>query len=157
MHHKKIPQVGSVRVESDVEIGANTCVDRATMGVTRIGAGTKIDNLVQVGHNVNVGENVILVSQVGISGSTTVDDRAVLGGQVGVVGHVRIGKDVKIGAKSGIHTPIKDEMIVAGIPAMPYEQFVKTIAVYKNLPKIRARIRALEKAVTDLKQQNKDK
>lgn len=148
--HCKIPQVGIVRIEDDVEIGANTCIDRATMGETRIGRGTKIDNLVQVAHNVRIGEDVVLVSQVGISGSTSVGDRSVLAGQVGVVGHIRIGKDVKIGAKSGVHTSILDGRIVSGIPTMPYGEFLKTMAALKYLPKMRERLRRLEKQVQAL-------
>jgi UDP-3-O-[3-hydroxymyristoyl] glucosamine N-acyltransferase len=148
--HRKIPQVGIVRVGDDVEIGANTCVDRATMGETRIGRGTKIDDLVMLAHNVQIGEDVILVSQVGISGSTTVGDRSVLAGQVGVAGHLRIGKDVKIGAKSGVHSSILDNRVVSGIPTMPYEDFLKTMAVLKHLPKMRERLRRLERQVQAL-------
>jgi UDP-3-O-[3-hydroxymyristoyl] glucosamine N-acyltransferase len=149
--HRKIPQVGIVRIEDDVEIGANSCVDRATMGETRVGRGTKIDNLVQLAHNVQVGEDVILVSQAGISGSTSVGDRAVLGGQVGVAGHVQIGRDVKIGAKSGVHASISDGSIVAsGIPTMPYEVYLKAMAVLKQLPRMREKVRKLEKEVQTL-------
>jgi len=149
--HRKIPQVGMVRIEDDVEIGANTCVDRATMGETRIGKGTKIDNLVQIAHNVSVGEHAILVSQTGISGSTSIGDRTVIGGQVGVVGHIEVGSDVKIGAKSGIHSSIPDGQVVAGIPSMPYVHFLKTISVFKHLPQIRERLKRLEKEVKALK------
>lgn len=149
--HRKIPQIGIVHIEDDVEIGAGSCIDRATMGRTEIGRGTKIDNLVQIAHNVQIGEDVILVSQVGISGSTSVGDRAVIGGQVGVVGHIRIGKDVKIGAKSGIHSPIKDGKVIAGIPGMDYPNFLRTIAIFKNLPKMREKLLALEKEVAALK------
>ena len=155
--HRKIPQVGIVRIEDDVEIGASSCVDRATMGETRIGRGTKIDNLVQVAHNVRVGEDAILVSQVGISGSASIGDRSVLGGQVGVVGHIRIGSDVKIGAKSGIHRPVADGSVIAGIPGMPYLEFLQTIAVFKTLPQLRGRVLALEKEVESLKAMLGDK
>jgi UDP-3-O-[3-hydroxymyristoyl] glucosamine N-acyltransferase len=150
--HRKIPQVGIVRIEDDVEIGANACIDRATMGETRIGKGTKIDNLVQVAHNVLLGEDVILVSQAGISGSTSVGDRAVLAGQVGVVGHIQIGKDVKIGAKSGVHSSIPDGRVVFGFPAMPYENSLKTMAALKHLPRLREKLRRLEKEVQALKE-----
>ena len=148
--HRKIPQVGIVRIEDDVEVGANACIDRGTMGETRIGRGTKIDNLVQMAHNVQVGEDVVLVSQVGISGSTSIGDRAMLAGQVGVVGHIQIGKDVKIGAKSGVHSSILEGRVVSGIPAMPYENFLKTMATLKHLPKMRERLRRLEKEVQAL-------
>ncbi len=150
-HHYKIPQVGIVRIEDDVEIGANCCIDRATMGETVVGKGTKIDNLVQVAHNVIIGQDVILVAQVGISGSTEIGDRAMLGGQVGIVGHRRIGRDVKIGAKSGVHTDIADGQTVGGIPAMPYHDFLKTIAVFKVLPRLRQRVQELEKELEVLK------
>jgi UDP-3-O-[3-hydroxymyristoyl] glucosamine N-acyltransferase len=149
--HVKIPQVGIVRIEDDVEIGAHTCVDRATMGETRIGRGTKIDNLVQIAHNVRVGEDVILVSQVGISGSTVIGDRTALGGQVGVVGHVRIGNDVQIGAKSGVHGSIPDGEVVSGIPTMPYGHFLKTMAAFRRLPQLRDRILRVEKELAALK------
>jgi len=148
--HRKIPQVGIVRIEDDVEVGANACIDRGTMGETRIGRGTKIDNLVQVAHNVQVGEDVILVSQVGISGSTSVGDRAMLGGQVGVTGHIQVGEDVKIGAKSGVHSSIQKGRVVSGIPAMPYENFLKTMAALKHLPKMRENLRKLAKKVEAL-------
>jgi len=121
------------------------------MGETRIGRGTKIDNLVQVAHNVQIGEDVILVSQVGISGSTLVGDRAMLGGQVGVVGHVRIGADVKVGAKSGIHSSIRDGEIVSGIPGMPYASFLKTMAALRRLPQLRDRVLQLERDLKALK------
>ncbi len=152
--HHKIPQVGIVRIEDDVEIGAGSCVDRATMGETVIGRGTKIDNLVQVAHNVRIGEDVILVSQTGVSGSTSIGDRSVLAGQVGVVGHVRIGRDVKVGAKSGIHSPIPDGKVVSGIPGMPYERFLKTMAVFKHLPEIREKVRRLEREMEALKRRD---
>ncbi|MEW6443373.1 MAG: UDP-3-O-(3-hydroxymyristoyl)glucosamine N-acyltransferase [bacterium] len=149
--HLKIPQVGIVRIEDDVEIGANSCVDRATLGETRIGRGAKIDNLVQVAHNVRIGEDAVLVSQVGISGSTVVGDRAVLAGQVGAVGHIRIGNDVKVGAKSGIHASIRDGEVVSGIPTMPYEHFLKTIAAFKRLPQLRERVFKLESEIRALR------
>ena len=150
--YRKIPQVGIVWIEDDVEVGANTCIDRATMGKTRIGRGTKIDNLVQVAHNVQIGEDVLLVSQVGISGSSSIGDRSALGGQVGVVGHVQIGSGVQIGAKSGVHSAIADGEIVGGIPAMPYHQFMKTMAVFKTLPQMRERIRRLEREIQNLRE-----
>ncbi len=155
--HQKIPQVGIVRIEDDVEVGANTCIDRATMGETRIGRGTKIDDLVMLAHNVRIGEDVILVSQVGISGSTTVGDRAVLAGQVGVAGHLRIGREVQIGAKSGVHSSIQDGRVVSGIPTMPYETFLKTMATLKHLPRMRERLRKLEKQVEALTAESEKK
>ena len=146
----KIPQVGIVRIEDDVEVGAGTCIDRATMGETRIGRGTKIDNLVQIAHNVRIGENVILVSQVGISGSTTVGDRTVLAGQTGVAGHLEIGADVKAAAKTGIISSVKEGSVVSGGPCMDHRHHLKVLAVYKQLPEMRARLRRLEQQVRAL-------
>jgi len=141
---EKIPQVGIVRIEDDVEVGACSCIDRATLGETRIGRGTKIDNLVQVAHNVQVGENVILVAQVGISGSTTVGDRTVLAGQTGVAGHLHIGADVKAAAKTGIISSVKDGSVVSGGPCMDHRHHVRVLAVFKRLPEMRSRLRRLE-------------
>jgi UDP-3-O-[3-hydroxymyristoyl] glucosamine N-acyltransferase len=141
---QKIPQVGIVRIEDDVEVGAGTCIDRATMGETRIGRGTKIDNLVQIAHNVQIGENAILVSQVGISGSTTIGARTVLAGQTGVAGHLTIGKDVKAAAKTGIISSLKDGSVVSGAPCMDHKIHLRVQAVFRQLPELRARIRKLE-------------
>ncbi len=115
--HHKIPQVGRVRIESDVEIGANVTIDRATLGITRIGKGTKIDNLVQIGHNVEIGENCIIVAQVGISGSTKIGNDTVIGGQVGIGGHLKIGNRVIIGAQSGVTKSVPDDTTIFGYPA----------------------------------------
>lgn len=115
--HRKVPQIGGVKIEDDVEIGANVTIDRAALGVTRIGRGTKIDNLVQIGHNVDIGERCIIVAQVGIGGSTKVGDDAVLAGQAGLVGHINIGKQVVIGAQSGVTKDIPDQTTVFGFPA----------------------------------------
>jgi len=148
---QKIPQVGIVRIGDDVEVGAGTCIDRATMGETRIGQGTKIDNLVQIAHNVQIGENVILVSQVGISGSTTIGDRTVLAGQTGVAGHLHIGKDVKAAAKSGFIASAKDGSLLSGAPCMDHRRHLRVQAVFKKLPELRDRIRKLEQEVRDLR------
>lgn len=148
---QKIPQVGIVRIEDDVEVGAGTCIDRATMGETRVGRGTKIDNLVQVAHNVQIGEDVILVSQVGISGSTTIGDRTVLAGQTGVAGHLHIGKDVKAAAKTGIISSLKDGSLVSGQPCMDHRRHLRVLAVFKQLPEMRARLRRLEQELEALR------
>ena len=148
---QKIPQVGIVRIEDDVEVGAGTCIDRATLGETRIGRGTKIDNLVQIAHNVRIGENVILVSQVGISGSVTVGARTVLAGQTGVAGHLRIGSDVKAAAKTGIISSVEDGSVVSGGPCMDHRHHLKVLAVYKQLPDMRARLRRLEQEIRALR------
>jgi UDP-3-O-[3-hydroxymyristoyl] glucosamine N-acyltransferase len=143
--HRKIPQVGTVEIGDDVEIGSCTTVDRATTGATRIGRGTKIDNLVQVGHNVSVGEHVILVSQVGISGSVTIGDGAVLGGQAGVGDHLRIGAGARVGARAGVMGNVAAGAAVSGFGPLPHGEFLRCQAVYDQLPQLRRRIIELEK------------
>jgi UDP-3-O-[3-hydroxymyristoyl] glucosamine N-acyltransferase len=124
----KIPQVGGVEIGDFVEIGANSCVDRGTVGCTRIGFGTKIDNLVQVGHNVRIGENVIVAAQVGLAGSVMVDDNVMIGGQAGVADHLYIGKGARVGAKSGVIGDVKSDETVAGYPAMNRWQWLRILA-----------------------------
>ncbi len=147
---QKIPQIGSVAFGDDVEIGAGSAVDRAVLGVTRIGEGTKIDNLVQVGHNVSVGKECFLVSQVGISGSTRVGDRVTMAGQVGVAGHLRIGNDVTIGPKSGVAKDIPDGQTCGGTPCVDGRTFLRTITVMPKLPDMYKRLAALEKELNAL-------
>jgi UDP-3-O-[3-hydroxymyristoyl] glucosamine N-acyltransferase len=124
----KIRQVGRVIIEDDVEIGANVCLDRATLGTTRIGRGTKIDNLVQIGHNAQVGEGVLIAGQVGLAGSTTVGDGALIGGQAGVADHLSIGKGALVAAKSGVTGHVADGAVVAGYPAMAHKKWLKVMA-----------------------------
>jgi UDP-3-O-[3-hydroxymyristoyl] glucosamine N-acyltransferase len=131
--HHKIPQVGIVRIEDDVEIGAGTTVDRAALGETVIGEGTKIDNLVQIGHNVKIGKHCLLVAQVGIAGSTELGDYVVAAGQVGIAGHLKIGKGAQIAAKSAVLDDVADGMKVMGIPAMPFRDFARREVVLKRL------------------------
>jgi UDP-3-O-[3-hydroxymyristoyl] glucosamine N-acyltransferase len=131
--HHKIPQVGIVRIEDDVEIGAGTTVDRAALGETVIGEGTKIDNLVQIGHNVKIGKHCLLVAQVGIAGSTELGDYVVAAGQVGFAGHLKIGKGAQIAAKSAVLDDVADGMKVMGIPAMPFRDFARREVVLKRL------------------------
>jgi len=150
--HIKIPQVGSVIIEDDVEIGSNVCIDRATLGNTVIKRGTKIDNLVQIGHNVTIGENAILVSQVGISGSCVIGDNVLLAGQVGIADHVRIGDNVIVGAKSGIGKDIKANSIVSGAPAYPHHKWRRTQVCLPKLPEFFKNIRKLEKRIAKLEQ-----
>ena len=150
--HIKIPQVGSVTIEDDVEIGSNVCIDRATLGATVIKSGTKIDNLVQIGHNVIIGENTILVSQVGISGSCNIGDNVILAGQVGIADHVRIGDNVVVGAKSGIGKNIKANSIVSGAPAYPHNKWRRTQVCLPKLPEMFKRMRSLEKKISKLEQ-----
>ncbi|MDQ3815792.1 MAG: UDP-3-O-(3-hydroxymyristoyl)glucosamine N-acyltransferase [Armatimonadota bacterium] len=151
--HHKVPQVGTVIIEDDVEIGANVCIDRATMGATRIGAGTKIDNLVQIAHNVQVGRNCILCGQVGLSGSVVVEDSAILAGQVGARDHVKIGKGVIVGAKGGVMNDIPDGEFVVGLPALPNRQRMKLEAAFRRMPDTQREVRDLEKQVKALQEQ----
>ncbi len=134
-HYRKINHIGMVVIEDEVEIGSNTTIDRGTFGETRIGRGTKIDNLVQIGHNVKIGKNCIIVAQVGISGSTEIGDNVMIGGQVGVVGHIKIEDDAKIGAKSGVHRDLKKGEIVSGIPILPHKEWLKLNLIFQRLLK----------------------
>ncbi|MBK8594891.1 MAG: UDP-3-O-(3-hydroxymyristoyl)glucosamine N-acyltransferase [Holophagales bacterium] len=142
----KIPQVGSVEVGADAEIGANTCVDRATLETTRVGDGTKIDDLVMIGHNCDVGRHVVLCGQVGLAGSTTVGDQAVLGGQTGTIGHVRIGKGARVGGQTGVSSDIPDGGTSFGTPHMPHRQTLRVNAELKRLPETARLVRDLAKA-----------
>ena len=148
--HQKIPQIGSVVIEDDVEIGANVTIDRARVDKTIIGRGTKIDNLVQIAHNVILGENCILVSQVGISGSVTVGRGSTFGGQAGIAGHLHIGEGVTVTAKSGLAKSIPDSQIFAGYPARPFAENQRMNAMMHRLPKYIERIQALEKRIEEL-------
>jgi UDP-3-O-[3-hydroxymyristoyl] glucosamine N-acyltransferase len=148
--YRKLPQVGNVVVEDDVELGANVTIDRATTGTTRIGAGSKIDNLVQIAHNVQIGRNCILVSQVGISGSTSVGDHAVLAGQVGVVGHIEIGAGAMVGAQSGVSKSVKAGERVFGYPARPVVQSKRIEAGLRQLPELIQTVRELRRRVEGL-------
>jgi UDP-3-O-[3-hydroxymyristoyl] glucosamine N-acyltransferase len=142
--HHKVPQVGIVVIEDDVEIGANTTVDRATVGETRIGAGTKIDNLVQVGHNVRIGRDVLLAAQVGISGSATLEDGVTLGGQVGVQGHITIGRGVVAAGQSGVTNSVEPGRFVTGYPAIDNRAWRKASVLFARLPELRETLRLLE-------------
>lgn len=133
--HHKIPQVGIVRIEDDVEIGAGTTVDRAALGETVIGEGTKIDNLVQIGHNVKIGKHCLLVAQVGIAGSTELGDYVVAAGQVGIAGHLKIGKGAQIAAKTAVLDDVADGMKVMGIPAIAFREFARREVALKRLTK----------------------
>ncbi|HEY2924231.1 MAG TPA: UDP-3-O-(3-hydroxymyristoyl)glucosamine N-acyltransferase [Candidatus Eisenbacteria bacterium] len=148
--YRKLPQVGNVVVEDDVEIGANVTIDRATTGTTRIGAGSKIDNLVQIAHNVQIGRNCIIVAQVGISGSTVLGDDVVLAGQVGIVGHIEIGDGATVGAQSGVSKSVKPGERVFGCPAMPLRQAKRIEASLRNLPELIQTVRQLKRRVDEL-------
>lgn len=143
--HEKIPQIGIVSIGDDVEIGANTTLDRARFSRTEVGEGTKIDNLVQIGHNVLIGKHVILCSQVGISGSTKVEDYVILGGQVGVGGHITIGKGAKAGGQTGISANVDPGSYLNGTPAIPYMLERRLQILHQRLPELFKRLDALEK------------
>jgi UDP-3-O-[3-hydroxymyristoyl] glucosamine N-acyltransferase len=147
---QKIPHLGIVEIEDDVEIGANCAIDRATLEVTRIQAGTKIDNLVQIGHNSDIGRHAVLVAQVGVSGSVTIGDGAMLGGQVGIADHVKVGPNVLVGAQAGVHADIASGEWL-GTPALPRERAGRMFAVLPHLPDYRERVRTLESQVTELR------
>ncbi len=146
----KIPHIGTVRIEDDVEIGANTCIDRAKTAATVIGAGTKIDNLVHIAHNVRIGRCCLLVSQVGIAGSTSLGDGVVLAGQVGVVDHLSIGDGAQVGAQSGVRYDIPAGAKYFGSPAVPLTQRMRDIATTTRLPDALKQIRSMEKRLADL-------
>jgi UDP-3-O-[3-hydroxymyristoyl] glucosamine N-acyltransferase len=148
----KIPQTGIVRVGDDVEIGACVAIDRATLGETTIGRGTKIDNLVQVAHNVTIGEDVVIAAQTGIAGSTSIGRGCQFGGQVGVGGHIKIGDGVQIGAKSGISHDLPGGAPFSGIPAMPHGRWLRAQAMYARLPELRKRIDELERRLRELEE-----
>lgn len=148
----KIPQIGNVILEDNVEIGSNTCVDRATMGSTIIRRGVKLDNLIQVGHNVEIGENTVIAAQSGLAGSTRVGRNCMFGGQVGLAGHLSIADGVKIGAQSGIMSTVSEEnAILLGYPATDSRQFLRSVAYIRKLPELSNRIDALFKEVESLK------
>ncbi len=150
--HEKIPQVGRVVIEDDVELGANACVDRAALGATVIKRGTKVDNLVHIAHNVVVGEDNLLVAQVGISGSTVLGRHVVLAGQVGVIGHLTIGDRVMVGAQSGVIADVAAGQVVSGTYAMPHPTWLRVQAVLPTLPEMRRTIKQLQTRIAELEQ-----
>jgi UDP-3-O-[3-hydroxymyristoyl] glucosamine N-acyltransferase len=148
-----IPQIGIVVLEDEVEIGANSCIDRAALETTLIRRGTKLDNLVQIAHNCQIGENCMIVSQVGISGSTKLGNHVTLAGQVGVAGHLTIGDNVMIGAQSGVPNSVPANGGYSGTPIMPHKDWLKAMAVMPRLPELRKTISSLEKRITELEAQ----
>jgi UDP-3-O-[3-hydroxymyristoyl] glucosamine N-acyltransferase len=153
----KIPQIGKVVIEDDVEIGANTAIDRARFGKTRIGKGTKIDNLVQVAHNVVIGDHSVLCGQAGISGSTTIGSRVIMAGQSGLAGHLEVGDGCIIGAQAGVMKDVPPRDFVIGSPAMPHLQAKKLIASTITLPKLKEKVRQLEGMVEQLQEKDLQK
>jgi UDP-3-O-[3-hydroxymyristoyl] glucosamine N-acyltransferase len=152
-----IPQIGIVVLEDDVEIGANSCIDRAALEVTLIKRGTKLDNLVQIAHNCQIGEDTMICSQVGISGSTKVGNHVTLTGQVGLAGHLTIGDNVMVGAKSGVPSSLAANAGYSGIPAMPHKEWLRAMAVVPRLPELKKTVSALEKRIAELEEQIKSK
>jgi len=145
----KVPQTGNVIIEDNVDIGAATSIDRATLGSTIIRKGVKLDNHIQIAHNVEIGKNTVIAAQTGIAGSTKIGENCMIGGQVGIVGHITIGNNVKIQAQSGIGRNVKDNEILQGSPALPYSDYNKSYVHFKNLPKTMNRINILEKTITN--------
>jgi len=155
--YRKFPQVGGVLIEDDVEIGANSCVDRGALDTTVIGRGTKIDNLVQVAHNVRIGNNVVIASQTGISGSVVIEDGAVIAGQVGLADHVRVERNARIGAQAGVPTGkiIRKGQFVWGTPARPMAEFSESFANVGRIPKLREQIRRLQERLDELEKRGR--
>ena len=146
----KIPQLGNVIIEDDVEIGANTCVDRAKTDSTIIRKGVKLDNLIQVGHNVQIGENTVSSAQMGVAGTSKIGSNCFIGGQVGIADHVTVGNNVKIASKSGIDKSVADGEVRFGYPSLPGMQYHRSFAIFKELPELRQRVRRLEEQLSEL-------
>jgi UDP-3-O-[3-hydroxymyristoyl] glucosamine N-acyltransferase len=148
----KIPQLGNVIIEDNVEIGANVAIDRATMGSTVIRKGVKLDNLIQIGHNVEVGENTVMAGQTGIAGSTKVGKNCMFAGQVGIAGHLKIADGTKIGAKSGVPGDVrKENSVLTGYPAIEHKNFLRSAVIFRKLPELIEKIDNLEKDINLLK------
>ena len=143
--YNKVPQTGNVIIEDNVDIGAGTTIDRATLGSTIIRKGVKLDNQIQIAHNVEIGKNTVIASQCGIAGSTKIGENCIIGGQVGFAGHIKVGNNVKIQGQSGVAKNLKDGETVQGTPAMNYSDYYKSYVCFKNLPKIAASINQMEK------------
>lgn len=149
--YKKVPQIGNVIMEDHVEIGANSCIDRATLGSTIIRKGVKIDNLVQVAHNVEIGEHTVIAAQTGIAGSTKIGKNCMIGGQVGIVGHITIADGCKIAAQSGISNTVKQpNTILQGSPAIAIGDFKRSYVMFKGLPDLRTKVQNLEKKISEI-------
>ena len=152
-NYQKVPQVGKVIIEDHVEVGANTTIDRATMGATILRKGVKLDNLIMIAHNVEVGENTVMAAQTGVSGSTRIGKNCMFGGQVGIIGHLTIAEGVKIAAQSGIGKSITEkDAVLQGSPAFDFGPYQRSYVLFKNLPSLRNQIHDLEQKVSDLTQ-----
>ena len=151
--YEKIPQIGIAILEDNVEIGANTCIDRATIGATIIRKGVKLDNLIQIAHNVEVGSHTVMASQVGVAGSTKIGEWCMFGGQVGVAGHITVGNKVNMGAQSGVNGRVKDGKALIGTPPIEFKNYFKSSAVFKKLPDMYLELASLKKELDELKKQ----
>lgn len=149
--YEKIPQIGNVVIEDDVEIGANTCIDRATMGSTYVRHGVKLDNLIQVAHNDEIGANTVMAAQTGIAGSTKIGEWCKFGGQVGIAGHITIGDHVNAGAQTGVPSSVKSGRTIMGTPAVSYMDFLKISVIQRKLPEINNRLEKLQEELMNLK------
>lgn len=149
--YDKIPQIGIVTIEDDVEIGANTCIDRSTMGSTYVRKGVKLDNLCQIAHNTDIGANTVMSAQVGVAGSTKVGEWCMFGGQVGLAGHITIGNKVMLGAQSGVPGNIKDNQQLIGTPPMPMTPYFKSSAIFRRLPDMYREMNEMKKTIEELK------
>lgn len=150
---QKVPQIGTVRLAKGVDVGANACIDRSTLGATSVGADSKIDNLVQIGHNVSLGEQCLIISQVGIAGSTKVGDRVTMAGQAGIAGHLKIGDDVTIGPQAGVPKDIPGGTTGSGSPFMESGTFMRTAVLLPRLPELARRVKQLEAELASLREQ----
>ena len=153
--YDKIPQIGIVTIEDNVEVGANTCIDRSTMGSTYVRKGVKLDNLVQIAHNTDIGENTVMSAQVGIAGSTKVGQWCMFGGQVGIAGHITIGNQVRLGAQSGVPSSLKDGQDLIGTPPLTQTNYFRSSAVFKRLPEMYREMNAMQKKITELEEKLK--
>ena len=151
--YDKIPQIGIVTIEDNVEIGANTCIDRSTMGSTYVRKGVKLDNLVQIAHNTDIGENTVMSSQVGIAGSTKVGKWCMFGGQVGIAGHITIGNNVHLGAQSGVPGSLKDGENLIGTPPIPLTNYFRSSAIFTRLPDMYRQMNEMQKTINELQAQ----
>ena len=151
--YEKIPQIGIAILEDDVEIGANTCIDRATMGATIIKRGVKLDNMVQIAHNVVIDEHTVMAAQCGVAGSTKIGSWCMIGGQAGISGHIKLGNQVKVGGHSGVTNKVQDGKAVMGYPAFEHSQFARATVIFKKLPEMYREMDALKKEIESLKQQ----
>ena len=152
--YNKVPQIGNVIIEDNVDIGANTTIDRATLGSTIIRKGVKLDNQIQIAHNVEVGKNTVIAAQTGVAGSTKIGENCMIGGQVGIAGHLIIGNNVRLQAQSGVARNIKDDEILQGSPSLGYGDFNKSYVHFKNLPKIVSELDELKKQIINPKNGN---